>query len=494
MLFSSFEFLFFFLPVVVLLYYVVLRGSSNRQNMLLLVASLLFYAWGEPLFVFAMLACIFINWGFGYLCFKLRGEGSSPESSNTENKNQDSSNSSKSANNLLRIAMVLTVAADLGLLIVFKYATFFTININRLLPFDMPIPQLALPIGISFFVFQAVSYTVDVYRGRVSPQKRLSLVALYISLFPQLMAGPIIRYSTIEAQLTERTFKWDDFTSGFRRFIIGLGKKVIIADIIAQAAELAFTADPATMSVTAAWLGAAAFGLQIFFDFSGYSDMAIGLGKMFGFHFLENFNFPYISRSISEFWRRWHISLGAWFRDYVYFPMGGSKVKSKWRLVFNLFVVWAFTGLWHGAAWTFIFWGLFFFFLIAFEKVTGFDKWVERIPVLSNTYMLVCVLVGWVLFRAEGGRHAIDYLLSMVGLNANPVFGFDALRVGLEYYVTWIIGLIACIPISRKLLDYSFANSTAATVVRWVFAGFVLFLSLVIMNGSEAAPFIYFAF
>jgi len=479
MIFSSFEFLFFYLPIVLLLYYLVFRARLGWQNFVLLIASLLFYAWGEPLFVFAMLACIFINWGFGYLCIIAHG---------------DDSRYAGIASRLLKPALIFTIAADISLLTVFKYAAFFIYNINQLLPFELPIPQLALPIGISFFVFQAVSYTVDVYRGTVSAQKRLPLVALYISLFPQLMAGPIIRYSTIEKQLTGRVFCWDDFSSGFRRFIIGLGKKVIIADIIAQAADIAFGADPITISVTAAWLGAAAFGLQIFFDFSGYSDMAIGLGKMFGFHFLENFNFPYISRSISEFWRRWHISLGAWFRDYVYFPMGGSKVKSKWRLVFNLFIVWVLTGLWHGAAWTFVLWGLFFFVLIAFEKVTGFDKWIERVPVLSNSYMLICVLVGWVLFRAEGGRHAVDYLFSMVGLNANPFIGMDTLRFGLEFIFTWVIGIIACIPVTKMLMKNHFSQGIPATVFRWVYAGFILMLSIILMHGSGTSPFIYFAF
>ena len=479
MLFSSFEFIFFFLPVVLLLYYLVFKGKTTWQNLVLLIASLLFYAWGEPLFVFAMMACIIINWGFGYLCHIARG---------------DDFVYAGTVKKLLKPALIFTIAADLSLLTVFKYATFFTYNINRLLPIELSIPQIALPIGISFFVFQAVSYTVDVYRGTVAPQKRLSLVALYISLFPQLMAGPIIRYSTIEKQLTSRTFKWDDFSSGFRRFIIGLGKKVIIADIIAQAADMAFAADPLTMSVTAAWLGTAAFGLQIFFDFSGYSDMAIGLGKMFGFRFPENFNFPYISRSISEFWRRWHISLGAWFRDYIYFPMGGSKVKSKWRLVFNLFIVWALTGLWHGAAWTFVAWGLYFFVLVSFEKVTGFDKWVERVPIISNIYVLACVLISWALFRAQGGSHALNYLLSMFGLNANPFIGYDALRISIEYTFTWVIGLIACIPIVGWLMKKKFAKSLPAKIFRWVFAVFIFFLSLVIMSGSEATPFIYFAF
>jgi len=479
MIFSSFEFLFFFLPLLIPLYYFVFRGSLKRQNYLLLIASLLFYAWGEPLFVFAMLACIFVNWVFGHLCIKVRGDGSNP--GNGKEK-------------LLKPAMILTVAADLGLLLVFKYAAFFTFNINQLFRIDLPVPQLALPIGISFFVFQAVSYTVDVYRGKVNAQKRLSLVALYISLFPQLMAGPIIRYSTIEKQLTDRVFNWDDFSSGLRRFIMGLGKKVIIADTLALASDFAFGLDPVAMSVTGAWLGAAAFGLQIFFDFSGYSDMAIGLGKMFGFHFLENFNFPYISRSISEFWRRWHISLGAWFRDYVYFPMGGSRVNSKLRLVFNLFIVWALTGLWHGAAWTFVFWGLFFFVLIAFEKVTGFDKWVERVPVAGNIYMIICVLIGWVLFRAEDISHVTDYLLSMFGLNANPFIGVDFFRVGPEYLFVWVVGLIACIPVSKVIMANRFAKSTSVMVLRWVYAGVILLLSTVVMNSSDVSPFIYFAF
>jgi len=479
MIFSSFVFIFFFLPLLLPVYYFVFKGNLTGKNFILLFASLLFYAWGEPLFVFAMLALILLNWGFGYLCIHVRGDGTKPGSG---------------SEGLLKAAMIFTVAADLGLLAVFKYAAFFTVNINRLLPVELPVPQLALPIGISFFVFQAVSYTIDIYRGKVTAQKNISLVALYISLFPQLMAGPIIRYSTIEKQLTGRVFNRDDFLSGLRRFIFGLGKKVIIADTIAHAADIAFGADPVLMSVTAAWLGAAAFGMQIFFDFSGYSDMAIGLGKMFGFHFLENFNFPYISRSISDFWRRWHISLSSWFRDYVYFPLGGSRVKSKFRLVFNLFIVWALTGLWHGAAWTFVFWGLFFFVLIAFEKVTGFDKWVEKMPVAGNIYMLVFVLVGWVMFRAEGGNHALDYLLAMVGLQSNPFIGGDTFRLSFEYIFTWLIGIITCIPVSRALMATRFGNNTPAAVFRWVYAGFILLLSLVIMSGSDATPFIYFEF
>jgi len=484
MLFSSFEFIFFFLPLVIPLYYFVLRNSIKWKNLLLLTASLLFYAWGEPLFVFAMIACILVNWGFGRLCIYVR----------ENNDGQTKRRFASSASMLLKPAMILTVAVDLGLLAVFKYAAFFVENINRVLPLEIPIPQLILPIGISFFVFQAVSYTVDVYRGTVGAQKNLSLVALYIALFPQLMAGPIIRYSTIEKQLTDRSFSWDDFASGLRRFIFGLGKKVLIADVIAQAVNYVFASDPAGMSVTAAWLGAAAFGMQIYFDFSGYSDMAIGLGKMFGFHFPENFNFPYISRSISDFWRRWHISLSSWFRDYVYFPIGGSRVKSKLRLVLNLFIVWALTGLWHGAAWTFVFWGLFFFVLISFEKLTGFDKWVERIPAAGNVYMLIFVLIGWVLFRAEGARHAVEYLFAMVGLKSNPFFGFDAVKIGSEYLFTWIAGLITCIPVTRQLIKNRYFESAPVVVIRWLYAAFILVLSFALMTASDQTPFIYFAF
>ena len=445
----------------------------------MLIASLLFYAWGEPLFVFAMLALIILNWGFGYLCIIVRGDGEK---------------AGNGKEGLIKPALIVTLIANFGLLAVFKYADFITLSINSILPVELPAPQLALPIGISFFVFQAVSYTVDIYRGTVNPQRRLSLVALYISLFPQLMAGPIIRYSTIEKQLTARSFNKDDFISGFQRFIVGLGKKVLIADVIAQAVDFAFVADPLTMSVTAAWLGSAAFGLQVYFDFSGYSDMAIGLGKMFGFHFLENFNFPFISRSISEFWRRWHISLGEWFKDYLYFPLGGSRVKSKLRMIFNLFVVWAFTGLWHGAAWTFVLWGLYCFVLITFEKLTGFGKRIERVPVLSNVYVHLYLLIGWVLFRAQGAQHIWDYLLALVGGHNNPFIGIDTFRIGLEFYFTWIIGIIACFPISQLIKKSRFADLGFVKALYWVYLLVIFAVSIVVLYGTDSVPFIYFAF
>lgn len=391
-------------------------------------------------------------------------------------------------------AFVLIIIADLSLLAYYKYAAFFVTNLNRLLSVELTVPAIALPIGISFFTFQAMSYTIDVFRGTVKPQRKLSYVALYISLFPQLIAGPIVRYKTIETELEERTFSGDDFSQGVGRFIIGLGKKAIIANVMALAADYAFGRDPAALSVTAAWLGSAAYALQIYFDFSGYSDMAIGLGRMFGFHFLENFNYPYIARSISDFWRRWHISLSSWFRDYVYFPLGESRVNGKARLVLNLFIVWALTGLWHGANWTFVGWGLMFFVLIAFEKVTGFGKWIEKIPVISNLYMLICVLIGWVLFRAEWGNEALNYLLAMVGLKGNPLAGTDTYLVLYEYSFTWIVGVIACLPITKALSNLRFSGTPLAALLRWAYLAFIMLLSVVLISGSTYNPFIYFNF
>jgi alginate O-acetyltransferase complex protein AlgI len=477
MVFPSFVFILFFLPILLILNFLVFRNNLKRQNILLLAASLFFYSWGEPVFVFTMLACILINWGFGFLCIIFE---------------EQTVICGIETGKLRKLAFLLTITADLGLLAYYKYASFVVLNINRLLPLEISVPGIALPIGISFFTFQAVSYTVDVFRGTVKPQKKMTYVALYISLFPQLIAGPIVRYKTIEHELENRLFYWDDFSSGVIRFITGLGKKVIIANVIAPAADFTFGKDPSTLSISAAWLGAAAYALQIYFDFSGYSDMAVGLGKMFGFHFLENFNYPYISRSISEFWRRWHISLSTWFRDYVYFPLGGSRVN-KWRLIFNLFVVWALTGLWHGASWAFVGWGLMFFFLIAFEKVTDFGKLLEKLPVLGNLYTLFFVLLGWVLFRAGSGFHAVNYLLAMFGLKSNSFTGRDTYIV-IEYSFTWIIGIIGCLPVARTLTQERFSGKIIILLFKWAFYAFVLLLSVVLINGSNYNPFIYFNF
>ncbi|MBR2789403.1 MAG: MBOAT family protein, partial [Eggerthellaceae bacterium] len=327
MLFSSTTFIYLFLPTVVLLYYAVFRKSRLLQNLLLFIASLFFYAWGEPTFVFVMMASIVINWLFGLLI----------------DRNRRAATRAKAL-------LGVDIAFNLSLLFVFKYLTFTGSLVLACIGVDLGIPDIALPIGISFFTFQAMSYVIDVYRQKGEVQTNLLYVGLYISFFPQLIAGPIVRYETIAHEIKNRVETRDDFFDGFARFVMGLAKKVLLANCFAVLADAAFNAVHAgdTVSVLFGWLGAIAYAFQIFFDFSGYSDMAIGMGRMFGFHFLENFNYPYISTSITEFWRRWHISLGTWFRDYLYIPLGGSRCSRR-RNIFNLFVVWSLTGLWHGA-------------------------------------------------------------------------------------------------------------------------------------------------
>ncbi|MDR2864906.1 MAG: MBOAT family protein [Spirochaetaceae bacterium] len=343
-----------------------------------------------------MLFSIAINWLFGLLVYKYKA-----------NK--------KTAKTMFVFAIIFNVA----LLFVFKYLNFSIKNINRV--FDNIIPQanIILPIGISFFTFQALSYVIDVYRGKGEAQKNPLNTALYIALFPQLIAGPIVRYETIAKEIDSRTFNIDDFSRGVRRFIIGLSKKVIIANTVAIIADSAFNMpDLSQLTVLMAWLGIIAYTLQIYFDFSGYSDMAIGLGLMFGFHFNENFNYPYISKSVTEFWRRWHISLGTWFRDYIYFPLGGSRVKTKQRLVLNLFVVWMLTGVWHGANWNFVFWGFFYFVLLAFEKLSALPEKLEHSFIGAQVYRvftLFFVMFGWVFFRANGFKNAVKYTVVLIG-------------------------------------------------------------------------------
>ena len=385
MLFSTSIFIFAFLPCVLLGYYGLFRKSRKWQNIFLTVASLFFYAWGEPWFVLVMVGSILCNWAFALLLDTRREKA--------------------------RLIIALSLLVNLGIIFIFKYLTFTLENINGIIGGGIKIPIINLPIGISFFTFQAMSYVFDVNRGHGKAQRNPLDVALYISLFPQLIAGPIVRYETIAEQIHNRRETLDDFSAGVCRFIVGLAKKVLLANTLAVVADAAFAAD--ARSASFAWLGLLAYTFQIYYDFSGYSDMAIGLGRMFGFKFLENFDYPYISRSITEFWRRWHISLGTWFRDYLYFPLGGSRVKSKRRLVFNLFVVWLLTGIWHGANWTFILWGLMYFVLIALEKLTGLDKILTKNRVLSalgHCYTLFFVMMGWALFRAPSVSEASQYI------------------------------------------------------------------------------------
>ncbi|MDR0534833.1 MAG: hypothetical protein LBG65_00490, partial [Puniceicoccales bacterium] len=408
---------------------------------------------------------------------------------------------------------------NFGILFVFKYLMFAVRNINHLTGTNLTIPSIVLPIGISFFTFQAVSYVLDVYRGDVKAQRNPVKVALYIALFPQLVAGPIVRYTDIVEQIDSREETFDLFSEGVVRFICGFAKKMLLANPLAIVADTAFSPQSDGMSVLFAWLGALAYTFQIYYDFSGYSDMAIGLGKMFGFNFRENFNHPYIAGSVSDFWRRWHVSLSSWFRDYVYFPLGGSRVKSKARLVFNLFVVWALTGVWHGANWTFIAWGIFYFVLLTFEKLTGLGDdekkrgsaimatgninetgRVERpgfpMPFLArglrHSYVILAVVCGWVIFRASDLAQASHYLSTMFGLGDVPWISPLAITYFKETVYYWIFALLFSMPVMRWASKFPIMRPVL--FLRPMALVIILVIGICYMVKSVHNPFIYFNF
>ena len=474
MLFSSNIFIFLFLPVTLGVYFVLPKAF---KNVFLLIMSLAFYAWGEPKFVFAMIGSIVFNYAMALLV-------------------------DHTWNNMIlsRIALAICLAGNIGLLSIFKYLGFITENLVRM-GLDIPLMGYALPIGISFFTFQSMSYAIDVYRGDAKVQKKPHNVGLYISIFPALIAGPIIRYKDFEPYIAGRTVDFEMFGEGVRRFILGLSKKVLLANNMALIADHAFSMPDAERSIVYAWLGAIAYTFQIFFDFSGYSDMAIGLGKMFGFKFLENFNLPYISKSISEFWRRWHISLGRWFRDYVYFSLGGSRVESKVRLVFNLFITWLLTGIWHGASWNFVVWGLMYFALITFEKLSGYPGKFKTGAAkgLYRVFTMLCVILGWVVFRAKGGAAAAGYYLSMLGLAGNPVMCDFVTFTFREYWLYLIFAVLfsTALPSNAMARLTDSVNSAvrlvtrALAVVLYIFC-FLWAVSFIIIDAYN--PFIYFNF
>lgn len=469
MLFPSEVFLFVFLPVVLGVYYLLLRKTKHLKNIFLLAASLFFYAWGEPQHVWLMVGVILFNWFFGILVDKVR-DHKVP----------------------VRILMTVMVLTNVGILGWYKYSEFVMLQVNRFLHTEFTVPDVTLPIGISFFTFQAMSYVIDVYRGHGKVQKNPLQVGLYISLFPQLIAGPIVRYETIADQIENRVENLADFNAGVTRFCIGLGKKVLIANNMALIADNAFGLiinNEFQASVGMAWLGAIAYTLQIFFDFSGYSDMAIGLGQMFGFHFEENFKYPYISATVSEFWRRWHISLQTWFRDYVYFPLGGSRV-SKPRLVLNLFVVWALTGIWHGANWTFLAWGLLYFVLLTFEKLSGLGKknyWWGHI------YTMVFVIIGWVIFRSTGMGTAMLYIKAMFGIGAKGFMDKAVWAYIAQNWIWFVFALIGCAPIMPRI-DEKLGKYKAWNIVYAVGIVVILVVSVSFISNNAYNPFIYFNF
>lgn len=384
MVFSSLLFLFFFFPFFLIAYF---TCPNRGRNAVLLLASLIFYAWGEPVCILLMLFSTALDYTLGRLTARDRG---TPRA---------------------RLWVTLSVVVNLSLLGVFKYAGWAVTTLNALSGLALSVPALALPIGISFYTFQTMSYTLDIYRGDAQPQPNLVDFAAYVTMFPQLIAGPIVRYQDVATQLRQRRVTWGSFCEGMERFLVGLMKKVLLANSIGTVWDTIHAAG--SWSVLSAWLGALAFGFQIYFDFSGYSDMAIGLGQMLGFKFPENFHYPYMSRSISEFWRRWHMTLSTWFREYVYIPLGGNR-RGLQRTVFNLAVVWTLTGIWHGASWNFVLWGMWFGLLIIVERLF-LGAWLERHKGLGHVYTLLCVLLGWVLFSVESLPQVGAYLASLFG-------------------------------------------------------------------------------
>ena len=469
MLFSSNIFIFLFLPAVLFGYYVIFRKTRLGQNIFLTLSSLFFYAWGEPRFVMVMLLSIIANWAFALWVDKVK-----------HNKKET------------HLALITMLVFNLSIIFIFKYLMFTLNNINNIFHTHINVPEIILPIGISFFTFHSISYVIDISRGNYKAQKNPLNVGLYISLFPQLIAGPIIRYHTIADQIEGRKETLNDFSCGICRFVIGLAKKVLLANTLAIVADKAFTANSSGegLSVGFALLGALAYTFQIFFDFSGYSDMAIGLGRMFGFHFPENFNYPYISISITEFWRRWHISLSSWFRDYVYFPLGGSRVDSKWRLAFNLFVVWTLTGVWHGANWTFIIWGIMYFALITIEKLTKIGNKIGR---FGHIYTLFFVIIGWVFFRAESLGLAIDYLKALTGINSNGIIDNKAIMYFSENKYFYLFAIIFSMPVTEWIKD-KFPKSKMLDFLYPVVMIFFFVTSVSYIIKGAYNPFIYFNF
>ena len=472
MLFSSTVFIYYFLPVALFVYYLVFRKKRFLQNIFLFLASLFFYGWGEPEFVFIMILSIIVNWFFGLTI---------------DEKKDDHS--------LSKLLVALDAAFNVAVLFLFKYLVFTINTINTLPLINLPNPEIALPIGISFFTFQALSYVIDVYRGKVSAQKNILDVGLYISFFPQLIAGPIVRYETVADQIINRRETLDDLFDGFARFVVGLSKKTLLANSFGILADQAFnpTAEGVSVSVMFSWLGAISYTLQIFFDFSGYSDMAIGLGRMFGFKFPENFNYPYMSTSITEFWRRWHISLATWFRDYLYIPLGGSRC-SKRRTILNLFIVWFLTGLWHGANFTFIIWGLLNFFVIIFEKSTRLvKKEVKILNAVKWLYTITFVTIGWAIFRSESVSHALRYIRLMFGLEGNAFA--DGMFTGwfAQNGILLMVGVILSTPLLCKLKQKT-KERYVLGYVKAIGLICLFVLSIASLTGSLNNPFIYFNF
>lgn len=466
MVFSSTIFLCVYLPLVLLGYYIC---PKKGKNLFLLIVSLIFYAWGEPKYVFLMIFSILVNYVFGLLMDKHR-----------ENKKR------------LKLMLVISVIIDLGLLSVFKYTDFIITNINSVFGAGFDLLNIALPIGISFYTFQAMSYTIDVYRDDVRVQRNLIDFGMYITMFPQLIAGPIVRYTDVQDQLAERNVTAADFSEGIMRFVVGLGKKVLLANQMG-AVWTQIYALGGDISALMAWTGAAAYTFQIYFDFSGYSDMAIGLGRMFGFKFPENFRYPYESVSITDFWRRWHITLSTWFKEYLYIPLGGNR-RGLARQALNLLIVWTLTGFWHGAGWNFVMWGLYYFAILFIEKLFLL-KALDKLPRLfRHAYALLLIVIGWVIFASDDVSVMLPYLGSMFGANG-ALGGMDVYTL-LTRAALMVICCVASTELPRRLFVTAAGkmNEKAAFTLKSVLTLTLLALSVVFLIGDSYNPFLYFRF
>lgn len=466
MVFSSLLFIFIYLPVVLAVYYFV---PSKWRNIWLFIVNLVFYGWGEPVYIVLMLLSITINYVHGMLIGKHR-------------KNDM----------LAKRLLISNTVINLALLIFFKYFDFIATNLSAIpgLSFIHPI-GLTLPIGISFYTFQTMSYPIDVYRGDADIQKNYINFGTFVALFPQLIAGPIVRYKDISSQLGFRSSSAGQFASGIQRFTVGLAKKVLLANNIGMLWDVYASTPIGELSTLGAWLGILAFTFQIYFDFSGYSDMAIGLGRMLGFEFLENFDYPYISRSITEFWRRWHISLGTWFRDYVYIPLGGNR-RSTARTFFNIFLVWTLTGIWHGASWNFLLWGMYYAILLMLEKAFLL-KALDRAPAaVSHIYTIVLVVIGWALFAIEDISRCFSYISVMFGIGGNSLVSPDALYYLRSFGPTLVIMVIASLPVMKRLMG------KLPVIIRRIAIPVLILAALVLSTGylvdSTYNPFLYFRF
>lgn len=472
MVFSNLFFIYLFLPLNLILYYAV--PNKTWKNVVLLLFSLFFYSWGEPVWVFLLMLTAFLDytWAKCIEYFNLTGQ-----------------------QRRKKIALIASLVFDLGMLGVFKYSGFVVENINLLTGLSLPVPQIALPIGISFYTFQTISYVLDVYRGQVAAQKRYYKYLMYLSSYHQLVAGPIVRYSDVAAEIENRTVSAQDFSEGITRFCLGLTKKVVVANVAGSLAGNYLDADLASLSVAGAWFGVLLYTLQIYYDFSAYSDMAIGLGRMFGFHYHQNFNYPYIAKSVTEFWRRWHISLSSFFRDYVYIPLGG-KYRHQ---IFNICVVWFLTGLWHGASWNFILWGVFYGALLIVEKL-GLLKVLEKIPsVFSHLYLLFLTLIGWTIFYTTDLGKLGGYFGVMFGLSGNA-FSDPQLSITFMNNLFWLVAAVLfCMPITQLVKRWAQAQRSEGvragiSIVNAIMNVMLLFVCTAMLVGDSYNPFLYFRF